>query len=116
MRTRQGEDFLLGQAGRTGQPVKGGQQLVQLALIREEPVQQTRRLRRREPADFLNHFSSSHAGKVSRFNPGASGNSGEVIATIYKSLGLDLDTHLPGPQGRPFALVDFGVREVKELF
>ena len=41
---------------------------------------------------------------------------GEVVATIYKSLGLDLDTHLPGPQGRPFALVDFGVREVKELF
>ena len=33
-----------------------------------------------------------------------------------QSLGLDLDTHLPGPQGRPFALVDFGVREVKELF
>ena len=43
-------------------------------------------------------------------------NPGEVVATIYKSLGLDLDTHLPGPQGRPFALVDFGVREVKELF
>jgi uncharacterized protein (DUF1501 family) len=41
---------------------------------------------------------------------------GEVVATIYKSLGLDLDTHLPGPQGRPFALVDFGVREVQELF
>ncbi|MBI3874804.1 MAG: DUF1501 domain-containing protein, partial [Verrucomicrobia bacterium] len=33
-------------------------------------------------------------------------NPGEVVATIYKSLGLDLDTHLPGPQGRPFALVD----------
>ena len=43
-------------------------------------------------------------------------NPGEIVATIYKSLGLDLDTHLPGPQGRPFALVDFGVREVKELF
>jgi hypothetical protein len=43
-------------------------------------------------------------------------NPSEIVATIYKSLGLDLDTHLPGPQGRPFALVDFGVREVKELF
>ena len=116
IRTRQGEDFLFSQTGRPGQSVEGGQQLVQLALIREQPVQQARRLRRRETADFLNHFSSSHAGKVNRFNPGARGNSGEVVATIYKSLGLDLDTHLPGPQGRPFALVDFGVREVKELF
>jgi len=40
----------------------------------------------------------------------------EVVATIYRSLGLDLETHLPGPQGRPFPLVDFGVREVHELF
>jgi len=41
---------------------------------------------------------------------------GEVIATIFKSLGLDLHTELPGPGGRPFPLVDFGVREVRELF
>ena len=26
----------------------------------------------------------------------------EVVATIYHSLGLDLETHLPGPQSRPF--------------
>ena len=26
---------------------------------------------------------------------------GEVVATIYHSLGIDLDTELPGPQGRP---------------
>ncbi len=26
----------------------------------------------------------------------------EVVATIYKSLGLNLETHLPGPQGRPY--------------
>jgi hypothetical protein len=40
----------------------------------------------------------------------------EVVATIYKSLGFDLDTTLPGPAGRPFPLVDFGKHEVRELF
>ena len=40
----------------------------------------------------------------------------EVVATIFKSLGLDLDTHLPGPSGRPFPLVDFGTQAIKELF
>jgi len=41
---------------------------------------------------------------------------GEVVATIYHSLGFNLETHLPGPQGRPFGLVDFGKHEIKELF
>lgn len=41
---------------------------------------------------------------------------GEVIATIFKSLGLDLHAEMPGPGGRPFPLVDFGVREISELF
>lgn len=40
----------------------------------------------------------------------------EIVATIYKSLGFDLDTTLPGPANRPFPLVDFGKHEVKELF
>ncbi len=40
----------------------------------------------------------------------------EVVATIYKSLGLDLETHLPGPQARPFPLVDFGTSAINELF
>ncbi|MGE3317571.1 MAG: DUF1501 domain-containing protein [Planctomycetaceae bacterium] len=40
----------------------------------------------------------------------------EVVATIFKSLGLDLEAHLPGPAGRPFPLVDFGTRPVDELF
>lgn len=40
----------------------------------------------------------------------------EVVATIYRSLGLDLETKLPGPQSRPFPLVDFGKREISELF
>ncbi|HSH92581.1 MAG TPA: DUF1501 domain-containing protein [Roseimicrobium sp.] len=40
----------------------------------------------------------------------------EIVATIYHSLGLELDTHLPGPQGRPFPLVDFGTQPIRELF
>ena len=40
----------------------------------------------------------------------------EVVATIYHSLGLDLETKLPGPQGRPFPLVDSGKHEINELF
>jgi hypothetical protein len=40
----------------------------------------------------------------------------EIVATIYHSLGLDLETHLPGPQSRPFPLVDFGTQPIKELF
>lgn len=43
-------------------------------------------------------------------------NPAEVVATIYHSLGLDLTSHLPGPQGRPFPLVDFGTQPIKELF
>ncbi len=40
----------------------------------------------------------------------------EVVATIFHSLGFDLETTLPGPAGRPFPLVDFGKHEIKELF
>ncbi len=40
----------------------------------------------------------------------------EVVATIFHSLGLKVDTHLPGPAGRPFPLVDSGFREIRELF
>ncbi len=40
----------------------------------------------------------------------------EIVATIYHSLGLDLETKLPGPQSRPFPLVDFGKHEIHELF
>ncbi|MGC6442744.1 MAG: DUF1501 domain-containing protein [Rubripirellula sp.] len=43
-------------------------------------------------------------------------NPGEIVATIFKGLGLDLHAELPGPAGRPFPLVDFGVREITELF
>jgi hypothetical protein len=40
----------------------------------------------------------------------------DVAATIFHSLGLDLETKLPGPAGRPFTLVDVGHREIHELF
>src|SRR5881628_661010 len=40
----------------------------------------------------------------------------EVVATIYHSLGLELETHLPGPQSRPFPLVDYGTQPIRELF
>jgi hypothetical protein len=41
---------------------------------------------------------------------------GDVVATIFHSLGLNLEKTLPGPSGRPFPLVDFGHREIHELF
>jgi uncharacterized protein (DUF1501 family) len=40
----------------------------------------------------------------------------EVVATIYHSLGVDLETHLPGPAARPYPVVDFGVEPIRELF
>lgn len=40
----------------------------------------------------------------------------EIVATIYHSLGLDLETHLPGPNSRPFPLVDYGTDYLRELF
>ena len=40
----------------------------------------------------------------------------EVVATIYRSLGLELETELPGPQSRPIPLVDFGKSAIEELF
>jgi hypothetical protein len=43
-------------------------------------------------------------------------NPAEVVATIYKSLGLNLETDLPGPQSRPFPLVNYGTQAIKELF
>jgi hypothetical protein len=40
----------------------------------------------------------------------------EVVATIFRSLGFDLEATLPGPAGRPFPLVDFGHHAISELF
>ena len=44
------------------------------------------------------------------------GETGDVVATVFHSLGFKLEDHLPGPAGRPFPLVDFGKSEIKELF
>jgi len=41
---------------------------------------------------------------------------GNVVATIFRSLGYNLESHLPGPAGRPFPLVDFGKQAIEELF
>jgi hypothetical protein len=41
---------------------------------------------------------------------------GDIVATIFHSLGLDHTGHLPGPAGRPFALTDFGTEPIRELF
>jgi len=40
----------------------------------------------------------------------------EIVATIFHSLGLNVEDHLPGPAGRPFPLVDSGLRPILELF
>jgi hypothetical protein len=41
---------------------------------------------------------------------------GEVAATLYRGLGLDPHRELPGPQGRPLPLVEYGVQPIGELF
>ncbi len=40
----------------------------------------------------------------------------EIVATIFHSLGVDLETQLPGPSGLPVPLIDAGRREIHELF
>ena len=40
----------------------------------------------------------------------------EIVATVFESLGIDQETTLPGPSGRPFPLVDFGKHPIHELF
>lgn len=41
---------------------------------------------------------------------------GDIVATIFKSLGFDHESHLPGPGGRPFPLTDLGTAPINELF
>src|SRR5215469_6047803 len=40
----------------------------------------------------------------------------EVAATIYHSLGIPIETELPGSGGRPIRVVDNGVEPIRELF
>ena len=42
--------------------------------------------------------------------------SGEVAATIFRGLGLDIHKELPGPQNRPIPLVEYSLSAIKELF
>jgi len=39
-----------------------------------------------------------------------------VAATVFEGLGIDLETELPGPQGRPLRIVDHGIEPIGELF
>ncbi len=39
----------------------------------------------------------------------------EVAATVYHLLGVDLETELEGPQGRPVPVVDYNVHPIQEL-
>jgi hypothetical protein len=43
-------------------------------------------------------------------------NPGMVAATVFKGLGIDLKTELPGAQGRPIPVVDRGIEPIQELF
>jgi hypothetical protein len=40
---------------------------------------------------------------------------GEVAATVFKALGIDMSTELPGAGGRPIPLVDRGTEPIAEL-
>ncbi|MHB8736721.1 MAG: DUF1501 domain-containing protein, partial [Terriglobales bacterium] len=40
----------------------------------------------------------------------------QVAATLFHAVGINLDTDLPGPQGRPIPVVDRGTEPIKELF
>jgi uncharacterized protein (DUF1501 family) len=41
---------------------------------------------------------------------------GEIAATVYRGLGIDYHKELPGPQGRPIPITDYGLKAVEELF
>jgi hypothetical protein len=41
---------------------------------------------------------------------------GEIAATVYKGLGIDLETELIAPGNRPVTLVDRGIEPIEELF
>ena len=41
---------------------------------------------------------------------------GDIVATIFKSLGFDHHSTLDGPSGRPFYLTDLGTEPISELF
>src|SRR2546426_986148 len=56
------------------------------------------------------------SGEIARYPGERPVKTPEMGATNFHSLGLDLEAHLPGPQSRPFSLVDFGTQPIRELF
>jgi hypothetical protein len=40
----------------------------------------------------------------------------DIVASVFHSLGLDIETLLPGPAGRPFPLVNSGTKPITEMF
>ena len=56
---------------------------------------------------------SDELGYVPRTRPVSPG---EVAATLFKGLGLDVHRELPGPQNRPLPLVEYALQPIKELF
>ena len=40
----------------------------------------------------------------------------DVAATVYKALGIDIETPLTGPANRPIPIVDYGHHPIEELF
>lgn len=40
----------------------------------------------------------------------------DLVATVYHSLGIDLETELKGPGNRPIPVVDYGTKPIMELF
>ena len=41
---------------------------------------------------------------------------GQIAATVFRGLGIDIGTELPGGGGRPIPLVDRGTEPIKELY
>jgi uncharacterized protein (DUF1501 family) len=40
----------------------------------------------------------------------------DVAATVYKALGIDIETPIVGPSNRPVPVVDYGHHPIAELF
>ena len=59
-RTRQGEDFILGQGVASGQAVNGRQEPIQFGFRRKQEIIDRRRFAFRQALDFLNYFRRLH--------------------------------------------------------
>ena len=66
--------------------------------------------------DLDNAAGVHHGDTIGGFPAERPVSPGDIVATVFQSLGLDHASHLQGPAGRPFALTDFGTEPIKELF